>query len=118
MKLADPNKRDHRFRRIHDRQRPQYGRLVHGIRDKRFNWVEVSIYCDFADDVRAVLAQHWDVESLYGKLWGHNDFASRVIWPTELTDQPLFEFAARQQSTWRKLTSLGSGLIDKDLTVK
>ena len=83
-----------------------------------FNWVEASNYCAGADDVRTALAQRWGVESLYGKLWGHTDFASRVIWPTELADQPLFGFSERKQSNWDKIKDFGFETIDKDLTSK
>jgi hypothetical protein len=51
-----------------------------------------------------------------GKLWGHTDFASRVIWPIALADQPLFDFVERPQSAWEKVQSFGIGLVDKDLT--
>jgi hypothetical protein len=81
-----------------------------------FNWVEASNYCAGSDTVRNALAQQWGVESLYGKLWGHTDFASRLIWPLELAEQPLFEFVERPQSSWQKIKSFGIGLIDKDIT--
>ena len=81
-----------------------------------FNWVEASNYCAGANDIRTALAQRWGVESLYGKLWGHTDFASRVIWPTDLADQPLFKFTERHQTTREKIQSFDMGLIDKDLT--
>lgn len=81
-----------------------------------FNWVEASNYCGGSAAVRDELARRWGVESLYGKLWGHTEFASRVIWPLALADQPLFEFVERPQTTWQKIKSFGIGLIDKDLT--
>ena len=83
-----------------------------------FNWVEASNYCAGSDTVRDALADRWGVESLYGKLWGHTDFASRVIWPLALANQPLFEFVQRKQSSWQKIKSFGIGLIDKDLTTE
>ena len=83
---------------------------------KDFNWVEASNYCAGSDAVRNELARQWGVESLHGKLWGHTDFASRVIWPLALADQPLFEFVERPQSIGQKIKSFGIGLIDKDLT--
>jgi hypothetical protein len=83
---------------------------------KDFNWVEASNYCGGSEAVRNELAHRWGVESLYGKLWGHTEFASRVIWPLALADQPLFEFVERPQTTWQKIKSFGIGLIDKDLT--
>lgn len=81
-----------------------------------FNWVEASNFCGGSAAVRNELARRWGVESLSGKLWGHTEFASRVIWPLALADQPLFEFVERPQTTWQKIKSIGIGLIDKDLT--
>lgn len=81
-----------------------------------FDWVEASNYCAGSDDVRTALAEQWSVESLYGKLWGHTDFASRVIWPSSLADRPLFEFSERKQSKWEKIKDFGFRTIDKDLT--
>lgn len=83
-----------------------------------FNWREASNYCTGSDTVRNALADQWGVGSLYDKLWGHTDFASRVIWPLALANQPLFEFEQRQQSNWQKIKSFGIGLIDKDLTAE
>jgi hypothetical protein len=83
---------------------------------KDFNWVEASNYCAGSDAVRNELARQWGVESLHGKLWRHTDFASRVIWPLALADQPLFEFVERPQTIGQKFKSFGIGLIDKDLT--
>jgi hypothetical protein len=81
-----------------------------------FNWMEASNYCAGSDDVRTSLAQRWSAESLYGKLWGHTEFASRVIWPISLADHELFEFSERKQSKWEKIKDFGFKTIDKDLT--
>ncbi len=81
-----------------------------------FNWVEASNYCGGSAAVRDELARRWGVESLYGKLWGHTEFASRVIWPLALADQRLFQFVERPQTIGQKIKSFGIGLVDKDLT--
>lgn len=83
---------------------------------KNKNWVEASNYCAGREDVREALAKRWNVESLYGELCYHTDFASRAIWPMELASQPLFQFTPRHQSWWEKCKSFGFGLIDKDLS--
>jgi hypothetical protein len=83
---------------------------------KDFNWMEASNYCAGADDVRTALAQRWSVESLNGVLWSHTDFASRVIWPTDLADQHLFVFSECKQSKWEKIKDFGFETIYKDLT--
>jgi hypothetical protein len=82
------------------------------------NWVEASNYCAGGQDTRTALALHWAAENLQGKLWGHTDFASRVIWPIALADQPLFDFVERPQSAWKKVQSFGMGLVDKNLTTQ
>lgn len=79
-------------------------------------WAEASNYCAGSEDVREALAKRWNVESLYGELCYHTDFASRVIWPMELAGQPLFQFTPRHQSWWETIKAFGIGLIDKDLS--
>ncbi|MBL9181851.1 MAG: hypothetical protein JNN17_06900 [Verrucomicrobiaceae bacterium] len=79
-------------------------------------WVEASNYCDGRENVREALAKRWNVESLYGELCYHTGFASRAIWPMELTGQPLFQFTPRHQSWLEKIKAFGFGLIDKDLS--
>ena len=83
---------------------------------KDLEWVEASNYCAGRDEVRSALASRWEQDSLYGSLWGRTDFASRVIWPADLAEQPLFEFTQHPQNLCQKIKSLGIAIVDKDLT--
>lgn len=83
---------------------------------KDLEWVEASNYCAGGDEVRSALASRWGQDSLYGKLWGSTDFASRVIWPSAIAEQSLFDFNQRPQSLWQKIKSCGVAIVDKDLT--
>ncbi len=83
---------------------------------KDLEWVEASNFCAGRDEVRSRLAELWGQDGLHEKLWGSTDFASRVIWPAALAEQPLFVWTPRPQSLWEKIKSCGIVLLDKDLT--
>lgn len=80
------------------------------------DWVEASNFCAGRDEMRLRLAQLWGRDSLYGKLVWSTDFASRVIWPSALAEQPLFVWTPRPQSLWQRIKSCGIAILDKDLT--
>lgn len=78
-------------------------------------WLEASNYCAGQDEFRRSLAAIWNIESAWGRLWGHTDFASRVIWPQALADRDLFEFTTVPQKAWEKVKSFGTGTVVKSL---
>jgi hypothetical protein len=55
-------------------------------------WWEASFYADGWDQVLRGLNQHLDAQ-MELRLAGSVDFASRIIWPTYLVDQPMFDFS-------------------------
>lgn len=83
---------------------------------KNLDWVEASNFCADCEEVRSKLAELWGQNSLHGKLWGSTDFASRVIWPAALAEQPLFVWTPRPQSLWQRIKSCGIAILDKNLT--
>jgi hypothetical protein len=55
------------------------------------DWFEASIYSDGSEGVRKGLSMALGA-NLDLSLAGSTDFASRVVWPTEIAGRPLFEF--------------------------
>ena len=78
-------------------------------------WVEASNFCAGRDEVRSKLAGLLGHDGLHGKLWGSTGFASRVIWPSALAEQPLFDWKPRPQSLWQSIKSCGISILDKEL---
>jgi hypothetical protein len=81
------------------------------VPDAGDGWLEASVYAEGADVFRADLAKALGTESLYGELFAHTDFASRVIWPTRLAGKPLFDFKPVPMPWWKRLVRLGSEQI-------
>lgn len=79
-------------------------------------WVEASNYCGGQEEAREALVRRFGMESLWGKLWGSTEFASRVLAPSHLAGQPLFEFQEVPQSVWTTIKRFGLKTLAKDLT--
>jgi hypothetical protein len=74
-------------------------------------WYEASVYAEGADQFRSQLAAQLNVDTLYGELASHTDYASRIIWPSQLAGRPLFKFEEVNMSLWEKVVRLGCGQI-------
>lgn len=88
------------------------------VPDSGDGWLEASVYADGADAFRVDLAKVLGTESLYGELFAHTDFASRVIWPTRLAGKPLFDFKPMPMPWWKKLVRLGCEQIQFALSAE
>ncbi len=62
--------------------------LVFGTRSDA--WYEASVYCEGRDEVLTILSRYMGHPMQFG-LCNSADYASRIIWPVELTDQPLID---------------------------
>ena len=68
-------------------------------------WMEASFYAEGRDDFLKTLGARLETQ-LELHFAGSADFASRIIWPEHLVDQPMFDFTDKvPRGIWRRLVS-------------
>ncbi len=69
------------------------------------NWMEASFYAEGRDEFLNALGARLGTE-LELRLANSADFASRIIWPEHLVDQPMFKYTEKvPRGAWRRLVN-------------
>jgi hypothetical protein len=73
------------------------------VTDASGHWHEASFYADGFDTCLAALGERWEHDLGVG-LCHSTDFASRILWPAHLGDQPMFEFTQEApRGVWQQM---------------
>lgn len=60
-------------------------------------WFEAPVHAEGAEQLLELLRAQLNIDTVECKLAHSTDFESRVMWPRELAEQPLFQFTGRQR---------------------
>lgn len=80
-------------------------------------WFEISMYAEGMQAMRNQVGQLLGAD-LDQDLAHSTDFASRIMWPSALKDQPMFSFTEEKRTGWERILHFGANQMLTSLSAQ